>query len=216
MSGKALITTSLDGTLPLIAKGKVRDLYEVKPSILLFVATDRISAYDVIMANGIPRKGHLLTTITAHWFQILSNAIPNLQTHFLTLDLPSSIQENLSLRRQLQGRSMQVRKLRVLPIEAIVRGYITGSAWNEYKTKKTVHGESFDVELQESAPFPHGPIYTPSTKAPAGEKDENITRAQAEALIGAKHAARVEELALQLYTVAATYAAEHEIIIADT
>ena len=216
MSGKALTTTSLDGTLTLIAKGKVRDLYEVNPNTLLFVATDRISAYDVIMANGIPYKGQLLTTITAHWFQILSDAIPTLQTHFLTLDLPSSIIQYPSLYQQLQSRSMQVRKLRILPIEAIVRGYITGSAWSEYKTTKTVHGESFEVELQESMPFPHGPIYTPSTKAPAGEKDENITRAQAAALIGTKHATRVEELSLQLYTVAAAYAAERGIIIADT
>ncbi|CAF9928550.1 MAG: hypothetical protein GOMPHAMPRED_005163 [Gomphillus americanus] len=216
MSGKALTATSLDGILPLVAKGKVRDLYEINTNVLLFIATDRISAYDVIMANGIPHKGHLLTTITAHWFQVLSNAFPSLQTHFLTLDLPSPIVQDPSLCQQLQDRSMQVRKLRILPIEAIVRGYITGSAWSEYKETKTVHGESFDVELQESAPFPNGPIYTPSTKAPAGEKDENITRAQAAALIGTKHAARVEELALQLYTAAAAYASERGIIIADT
>lgn len=216
MTDSALTTTSLEGILPLIARGKVRDLYEIDHQTLLFVATDRISAFDKVMANGIPSKGRLLTLLSKHWFEILCKAIPDLKTHFLSTDLPPAIKQESPHHKLLQGRSMQIRKLRILPIEAIVRGYITGSAWAEYRLSKTVHGQSFSEELQESAPFPTGPIYTPSTKAPPGEKDENITRARAAEIIGPRHAARVEELALQLYTAASAYASARGVIIADT
>ncbi|KKK14750.1 phosphoribosyl-aminoimidazole-succinocarboxamide synthase, partial [Aspergillus ochraceoroseus] len=168
----ALTTTDLQGALPLIARGKVRDLYEVDEKTLLFVATDRISAYDVIMENGIPNKGVLLTLCTQKWFKILTDALPSLRTHFITLDLPPQIPT--SLRPVLQNRSMQVRKLRILPVEAIVRGYITGSAWKEYQKSGTVHGIPVAAGLRESEAFPDGPIYTPSTKAELGEHDENI------------------------------------------
>ncbi|RHZ57628.1 phosphoribosylaminoimidazolesuccinocarboxamide synthase [Aspergillus thermomutatus] len=210
---EALTNTDLQGVLPLIARGKVRDLYEVDDKTLLFIATDRISAYDVIMENGIPNKGVLLTLCTKAWFKILTDAIPSLRTHFITLDLPPQIPP--SLRPVLQNRSMQVRKLRILPIEAIVRGYITGSAWNEYKKSGTVHGIKVAPGLKESEAFPDGPIYTPSTKAEQGEHDENIHPDQAAAILG-EHASTVSSLALQLYKAAHAYALSRGVIIADT
>ncbi|KAJ5668012.1 uncharacterized protein N7477_006582 [Penicillium maclennaniae] len=211
---EALATTDLQGALPLVARGKVRDLYEVDDKTLLFIATDRISAYDVIMENGIPNKGVLLTLCTKTWFKILTEAVPGLRTHFLTLDLPPQIPA--SLRPVLQNRSMQVRKLRILPIEAIVRGYITGSAWIEYQKSGTVHGLAIPAGLQESEAFPNGPIYTPSTKAELGEHDENIHPDEAVKIVGEKYAARIAELALQLYKAAHAYALERGVIIADT
>ncbi|KAJ5335269.1 hypothetical protein N7452_007672 [Penicillium brevicompactum] len=187
---QALTTTDLQGALPLIARGKVRDLYEIDDKTLLFVASDRISAYDVIMENGIPNKGVLLTLCTQTWFKALTEANPALRTHFITLDLPPQVPE--SLRPVLQNRSMQVRKLRILPIEAIVRGYITGSAWNEYKKSGTVHGIQVPAGLQESEAFP------------------------AVAILGEKYAAIVAEMAVELYKTAHAYALERGVIIADT
>ncbi|PWY79415.1 phosphoribosylamidoimidazole-succinocarboxamidesynthase [Aspergillus sclerotioniger CBS 115572] len=211
---EAFTQTDLQGALPLIARGKVRDLYEIDDKTLLFVATDRISAYDVIMENGILNKGILLTLCTQKWFSILTSALPSLRTHFLTLDLPPQIPE--SLRPVLQNRSMQVRKLRILPIEAIVRGYITGSAWKEYQTSGTVHGIPVKEGLRESEAFPDGPIYTPSTKAEQGEHDENIHPDKAVEILGGKYAATVAALAIQLYKVAHEYALTRGVIIADT
>ncbi|KAJ5377756.1 Phosphoribosylaminoimidazole-succinocarboxamide synthase [Penicillium cataractarum] len=211
---EAITSFDLQGALPLVARGKVRDLYEVDEKTLLFVASDRISAYDVIMENGVPEKGVLLTLCTKTWFQILSEAIPTLRTHFITLDLPPQIPE--SLRPKLQNRSMQVRKLRILPIEAIVRGYITGSAWKEYQKSGTVHGIKVPAGLKESEAFPDGPIYTPSTKAELGEHDENIHPDQATAIVGEPYASTIASLAVQLYKAAHAYALERGVIIADT
>jgi phosphoribosylaminoimidazole-succinocarboxamide synthase len=211
---EAVTTFDLQGALPLVARGKVRDLYEVDEKTLLFVASDRISAYDVIMENGVPNKGVLLTLCTKTWFQILSEAIPTLRTHFITLDLPPQIPE--SLRPTLQNRSMQVRKLRILPIEAIVRGYITGSAWKEYQNSGTVHGIKVAPGLKESEAFPDGPIYTPSTKAELGEHDENIHPDQATAIVGEPYASIIASLAVELYKAAHAYALERGVIIADT
>ncbi|MCJ1400304.1 Bifunctional purine biosynthetic protein ade1 [Xylographa trunciseda] len=205
---------NLDGTFPLLASGKVRDLYTIDSKTLLFVASDRISAYDVIMKNGVPEKGALLTLLSAHWFHILSAAIPTLKTHFISLDLPTQIPQELHA--QLQNRSMQVRKLEIFPIEAIVRGYLTGSAWKEYQAKGTVHGMKVQPGLSESEAFPQGAIYTPSTKAEAGQNDENIHPDQAAKIVGEKYAKRIEQLALQLYSSAREYALERGIIIADT
>ncbi|KAH8426391.1 phosphoribosylaminoimidazolesuccinocarboxamide synthase [Aspergillus melleus] len=210
----ALTTTDLQGALPLIARGKVRDLYEVDEKTLLFVASDRISAYDVIMENGVPNKGILLTLCTQHWFRVLTAAIPSLRTHFLTLDLPPQVPE--SLRPVLQNRSMQVRKLKILPLEAIVRGYITGSAWKEYQKSGTVHGIPVKAGLQESEAFPDGPIYTPSTKAEQGDHDENIHPDQAVAIVGEPYASTIASLAVELYKTAHAYALERGVIIADT
>jgi len=208
------VITSLElSSLPRLASGKVRDLYEVDDKTLLFVATDRISAYDVIMANGIPLKGPLLTQISAHWFRVLSERIPGLKTHFLTLDPPAVL--SAADKALVRGRSMQVRKLKVFPIEAIVRGYITGSAWKEYAKAGTVHGIPQPAGLRECSPFPK-PIYTPSTKAELGEHDENISPEKAAEIVGDKYAGRIEALALQIYSAGAEYARERGIIIADT
>lgn len=209
-----LTQTELNGAMPLVAGGKVRDLYKVDSSTLLFVTTDRISAYDVIMANGVPNKGPLLCLMTAHWFRVLSEAIPGLQTHFITLDLPSQFPANL--REQYQNRCMQVRKLEIFKIEAIVRGYITGSAWSSYKKDETVCGIKIQSGLRESEAFPQGPMYTPSTKAERGDHDENIHPDEAAKIVGAKYAKRIKELALSLYRHAAAFALERGIIIADT
>ncbi|KAB8290543.1 hypothetical protein EYC80_010968 [Monilinia laxa] len=213
MTDLALTTLTLDG-LPKIAEGKVRNLYEIDEKTLLFVASDRISAYDVIMENGIPSKGSLLTLLSAHWFDVLTKLIPELKTHFLTLSLPSSISP--SQHSLLRNRSMQVRKLKIFPIEAIVRGYITGSAWKEYQKTSTVHGIQIPAGLQNSQAFPQGAIYTPSTKAEAGQNDENIHPSKAAEIVGEKYAQRIEDLAIKLYTTARDYAAERGIIIADT
>ncbi|KAL8873705.1 MAG: hypothetical protein Q9174_000868 [Haloplaca sp. 1 TL-2023] len=214
MASSTLLQTDLEGALPLVARGKVRDLYKVDDGTLLFITTDRISAFDVVMANAIPNKGCILTLLTVHWFKVLSAAIPGLQTHFRTLDLPPQIPDHV--RERYMYRSMQVRKLEVFKIEAIVRGYITGSAWSSYQKNGTVCGIEIQPGLQESEAFPGGPIYTPSTKAELGEHDENVHPDQAKEIVGAKYAKRIEELALSLYKHAAAYARERGIIIADT
>ncbi|KAK2592147.1 Bifunctional purine biosynthetic protein ade1 [Conoideocrella luteorostrata] len=211
----AALTTIDLSSLPKIASGKVRDLFNLPdPNALLFVASDRLSAFDVVMTNGIPNKGAILTLISAHWFRVLSERIPNLRTHFLSLDVPDGVTPSEA--GVIKNRSMQVRKLEVLKIEAIVRGYITGSAWKEYQTKGTVHGLSMPAGMQLSQKFPKA-IYTPSTKADAGAHDENIHPDDAWKEIGDRETAKkVEELALTIYNTAAEYAEERGIIIADT
>jgi phosphoribosylaminoimidazole-succinocarboxamide synthase len=167
----------------------------------------------VVLANGIPDKGKILTQISSHWFSVLSAQIPDLRHHLISLTPPLNLSPNE--RALVHGRSMQVKRLRVFPIEAIVRGYITGSAWKEYVEKGTVHGIPQEAGLQCCAPFPRGPIYTPSTKAPVGEKDENITPAQARNIVGEKYADRIAALAISIYKAAAEYAQSRDIIIAD-
>ncbi|MCJ1373921.1 Bifunctional purine biosynthetic protein ade1 [Loxospora ochrophaea] len=214
MDENVITDLNLAGELPLLARGKVRDLYEIDSGTLLMVASDRISAYDVIMQNGIPKKGALITLLSEWWFRFLSKSIPNLQTHFLSLNLPTQLSGNV--RRQLKHRSMLVQRLPVFKIEAIVRGYITGSAWKEYQAQGTVHGIKVKPGLQESEAFPQGPLYTPSTKAEAGKNDENIHPTEAAKIVGEKYAKRIEELALKLYKCAHEYAIGRGIIIADT
>ena len=202
-------------SLEKIASGKVRDLYTLPdPESLLFVASDRVSAFDVVLKNGIRNKGAILTLLSAHWFKVLTERIPNLRTHFLSLDVPMGVPpEEGSL---IKNRSMQVKKLEVIKIEAIVRGYITGSAWKEYQQKGTVHGLEMPKGMQLSEKFPE-PIYTPSTKAAPGEHDENIHPDDAWKEIGDKETAdKVKELSLQIYKTAAEYAEERGIILADT
>lgn len=218
----AIVTkTELDGILPLIARGKVRDIYEVNDTTLLFVATDRISAYDVIMNNAIPDKGILLTKLSEFWFHYLDKDIRN---HLVPLEngqtiwdhLPKELSENSKYREQLENRALLVRKFKLIPLEVIVRGYITGSAWKEYKSQGTVHGvKQDDTEMKESQQFPT-PIFTPSTKAEQGEHDENISIEQAEQLIGRELCGRVNDIAIKLYTKCRDYALTHGIIIADT
>lgn len=210
----ALTTISLP-SLQKIASGKVRDLFSLPdPNALLFVASDRLSAFDVVMTNGIPNKGAILTLMSAYWFRVLSERIPSLRTHFISLDVPAGIPaEEASV---VKNRSMQVRKLQVLKIEAIVRGYITGSAWKEYQAKGTVHGLAMPQGMRLAQKFPSA-IYTPSTKAEAGAHDENIHPDDAWKEIGDRETAdKVEALALTIYKTAAAYAEERGIIIADT
>ncbi|KAH8167691.1 hypothetical protein CIB48_g587 [Xylaria polymorpha] len=170
------IVTSVGLTsLPLVAKGKVREIYEAGNSTLLLVTSDRISAYDVILENGVQDKGTVLTLITNHWLNnVLPQHVPGLKHHLLSLSIPPTLSISPEERQRLRGRSMIVNKYRVFPVEAIVRGYITGSSWAEYKQKGTVHGLPQPSGLEQCQAFPGGPIYTPSTKAPAGEKDENV------------------------------------------
>ncbi|EFQ32675.1 saicar synthetase [Colletotrichum graminicola] len=211
----AASVTSVDLTgLKKIGQGKVRDVFEVDDKTLLFVASDRVSAFDVVMKNGIPDKGAILTHASAHWFKVLSDRVPGLKTHFLTLDPPAGLPAaDAAL---IKNRSMQVRRLKVIPLEAIVRGYITGSAWSEYKAKGTVHGIRVPEGMQQSQAF-ETPLYTPSTKAEQGEHDENIHPDEAARIVGdAALAKRVEELALALYSAARDYARERGIILADT
>lgn len=203
-------------SLPRIASGKVRDLFDLDDKTLLFVSSDRTSAYDVVMENGVPGRGAILTMISAFWFRVLSERIPGLRTHFVTLEPPPGrlTPDEAAL---VRGRSMQVRKFKVFPVEAIVRGYITGSAWAEYQQTGTVCGLDMPPGLRQCEAFPHGPIYTPSTKAELGQHDENISPARAAEIIGDPHlAARVQELALALYSAGRDYAAERGILIADT
>ncbi|AOA61210.1 N-succinyl-5-aminoimidazole-4-carboxamide ribotide (SAICAR) synthetase [Komagataella phaffii CBS 7435] len=215
----SIVNTDLDGILPLIAKGKVRDIYAVDENNLLFVATDRISAYDVIMTNGIPDKGKILTQLSVFWFDFLA---PYIKNHLVASNdkevfalLPSKLSEE-KYKSQLEGRSLIVKKHRLIPLEAIVRGYITGSAWKEYKNSKTVHGVKVENEnLQESDAFPT-PIFTPSTKAEQGEHDENISIEQAAEIVGKDICEKVAVKAVELYSAAKNLALLKGIIIADT
>ncbi|XP_014561083.1 hypothetical protein COCVIDRAFT_22787 [Bipolaris victoriae FI3] len=212
MSSKAVTNIDIQGKLPKVASGKVRDLYAIDDDTLLFVASDRISAYDVIMENGIPGKGALLTAMSIYWFNYLPTKVPGLKTHFITNDLPSSI----ASQTDLKDRSMQVRRLQILPIESIVRGYITGSGWSEYTKSGTVNGIKMPEGLIEGQKLPQ-PLWTPSTKAEVGGKDENISPEKAREMIGnEKIASKVEELSLAIYTAAASRAEEVGIVLADT
>ncbi|KAL0569356.1 Bifunctional purine biosynthetic protein ade1 [Marasmius crinis-equi] len=208
----ALVSTELPG-LTLISKGKVRDIYSTSsPDYLLFVATDRISAYDVILKNGIPDKGKLLTQISLFWFKKLEHIIPN---HFVTANVDEMPEEVGMYKAQLQDRTMLVRKAKVVQIEAIVRGYITGSAWSEYKKSGTVHGITLPAGLKESQKLPE-PLFTPSTKAEQGAHDENISPEQAAKLLGEDLYTQVSQASLKLYTEAAEYALSKGLILADT
>ncbi|MDA3960286.1 MAG: phosphoribosylaminoimidazolesuccinocarboxamide synthase [Planctomycetota bacterium] len=198
--------------LDLITRGKVRDLYRIDAEHLLFVASDRISAFDVIMDTPIPGKGKILTQLSLFWFDLLSPVSPN---HLVTADInemPAAVQKYAD---QLAGRSMLVRQLEILPVEAIVRGYITGSGWKEYRKQGTVCDIPLPEGLQESAKLA-APLYTPSTKAELGAHDENIHPDKAAEIIGAERAAAVSDKSIALYSAARDYAAERGIIIADT
>ncbi|KAH9990910.1 phosphoribosylaminoimidazole-succinocarboxamide synthase [Russula vinacea] len=212
MAAAALIDSNIPD-LKLLSKGKVRDIYATSsPDHLLFVASDRISAYDVILKNGIPDKGRVLTELSLFWFDKLRDIIPN---HVVTSRIEDMPEELHKHREQLEGRSILVKKAKVIPLEAIVRGYITGSAWAEYKKSGTAHGIPLPEGLQESQKLPT-PLFTPSTKAEQGAHDENISPEQAAALIGSELYDRVSHVALKLYTAAAEHAATRGLIIADT
>ncbi|KAH9868260.1 hypothetical protein J1614_007332 [Plenodomus biglobosus] len=215
MSSAAIVNIDIQGKLPKVASGKVRDLYAIDDATLLFVASDRISAYDVIMDNGIPGKGALLTAMSIYWFNYLPTQVPGLKTHFLNNNLPAPL-SSLPEAASLKDRSMQVRRLRILPIESIVRGYITGSGWSEYTKSGTVNGIALPKGLIEGQKLPN-PLWTPSTKAEVGGKDENISPEQARKIIADNGiAAKVEELSLAIYSAAASRAEAVGIVLADT
>jgi phosphoribosylaminoimidazole-succinocarboxamide synthase len=198
-------------SLKFLHRGKVRDIYEVDAQHLLIVQTDRLSAFDVILPDPIPGKGQVLTTVSNFWFGKLGHVIPN----HLTGIAPESVVKTDADRAQVAGRSFVVRKLKPLPIEAIVRGYLVGSGWKDYKKTGAVCGIALPAGLREAEKLPT-PLFTPSTKAAVGDHDENISYAQAVELLGEQRAAEVRDATLSLYTEAAEYAATRGIIIADT
>ncbi|KAH8818551.1 phosphoribosylaminoimidazole-succinocarboxamide synthase [Flagelloscypha sp. PMI_526] len=209
----ALTTTHLPN-LQLISRGKVRDIYAVpsEPTQLLFVATDRISAYDVILQNGIPDKGKILTELSIFWFSKLASIIPN---HFVTASIQDMPLEVREYKDQLDGRAMLVQRAEIIPIEAIVRGYLSGSAYEEYRKSGTINGMVAPQGLVQSSKF-REPIFTPSTKAEQGEHDENISHDKARTLVGDAVFNKIRDASLALYTTAAEYALAHEVILADT
>jgi phosphoribosylaminoimidazole-succinocarboxamide synthase (EC 6.3.2.6) len=197
-------------SLQLLSRGKVRDLYAVDDQRLLIVATDRLSAFDVVLPTPIPGKGAVLTEISHFWFKQLADVIPN----HLTGDTPESVVQ-ANERDQVSGRAMVVKRLKPLPVEAIVRGYLVGSGWKEYQSSGSVCDIPLPAGLAQAAQLPQ-PLFTPSTKAEVGAHDENIDFARAEELLGADIAAQVRDASLALYTRAAAYALTRGIIIADT
>ena len=197
--------------LELIHRGKVRDLYQVEDKLLM-VATDRISAFDVVMDDPIPNKGKVLTRLSLFWFDFLGDILPN---HLITADVdkyPSVCQPYLE---ELRGRSMLVKKAEPLPIECIVRGYLSGSFWKAYQKDTNVCGFALPPGMIESDKFDK-PLFTPSTKADLGEHDENISIAKMEELVGKEEAAKIIDVSMKLYQKAADYALNRGIIIADT
>lgn len=197
-------------SLPLLARGKVRDNYAVGTDRILMLASDRLSAFDVIMGEPIPGKGELLTQMALFWFAHLEGIIPN----HLTGDDPESV-VTAAERAQVRGRSMLVKRLKPLPVEAVVRGYLAGSGWAEYQQSQSVCGVALPPGLKNASPLP-APIFTPATKAEMGDHDENISFDRMAQIIGADLAARVRDTAIQLYTRAAAIALKKGIIIADT
>ena len=197
-------------SLPLLARGKVRDNYAVGSDRLLMVASDRLSAFDVVMGEPIPGKGRVLTKMALFWFARLGHIVPN---HLTGADPASVVADDE--RDQVRGRSMLVRRLRPLPVEAVVRGYLAGSGWKEYQTTGAVCGVMLPPGLQNASRLP-APIFTPATKAEMGEHDENIDFAKTSDMIGADLATRVRDISIRLYREAAEYALGRGIIIADT
>jgi phosphoribosylaminoimidazole-succinocarboxamide synthase len=197
--------------LELFASGKVRDVYQLGADHLLFVATDRISAFDFVLATGIPNKGRVLTQISLFWFDFLKDLVPN---HLVTADVsryPAEVQQYSS---QLRGRSIMVRRAEMFPVECVVRGYLSGSGWKEYKATGSVCGIKLPSGLRESEQLPE-PIFTPATKATTGH-DENISFEQMSKLVEPEDARQLRELSLAIYNKAANYARQKGIIIADT
>jgi phosphoribosylaminoimidazole-succinocarboxamide synthase len=207
--GPAVRQTTLQ-SLPLIARGKVRDLYAVGSDCMLMVASDRLSAFDVVMKAPVPGKGRLLTQMALFWFRKLESTCPN----HLTGEAPESVVAP-GERAQVEGRSMLVRRLKPLPCEAVVRGYVAGSGWKEYVKSGTVCGMALPPGLETTTPLAE-PIFTPATKAAVGDHDENISFAQLESLIGAERAAELRTTAIRLYRAAQAHAATRGIVIADT
>lgn len=206
----ALFETNIQ-SLPLLHRGKVRDIYVADNDKLLIIQTDRLSAFDVILPTPVPGKGRLLTALSSFWFEKLNHIIPN----HLTGIAPESVVTEME-REQVAGRAFVVKRLKSLPIEAIVRGYVVGSGWKDYQRTGAICGIALPVGLKEAAKLPDGAIFTPSTKAVAGAHDENISFSEVEKLLGRDLATQVRDKAIALYVEAADYAITKGIIIADT
>ena len=206
----AALLESTIRSLPLVAKGKVRDNYAVGTDRLLMVATDRLSAFDVVMGEPIPGKGEMLTRMALFWFGKLAHIVPN----HLTGEDPESVVAP-DEREQVRGRSMLVKRLKPLPVEAVVRGYLAGSGWKEYQQGRAVCGVALPAGLKNASKLP-APIFTPATKAEMGSHDENISFDRMKEIVGGELARQVREASLRLYTEAAAFALQRGIIIADT
>lgn len=203
-----------DLPLPLHRRGKVREVYEVSDEHLLIVASDRVSAFDVVMAESVPHKGAVLTQLSAFWFTELAGISPS---HYVTCELSDILVAAPALAEhadEVAGRSMLVRRARPVPFECVVRGYLAGSAWQEYKAHRTLAGENMPADLVESAKLP-SPLFSPATKAETGH-DENIRHAQVQAVLGDELADELRRRSLALYEAGSTRAAEAGLIIADT
>ena len=205
-----LITSNL-GNIPLLSRGKVRDLYAIGDELLL-VATDRISAFDHVLATGIPGKGKILTQISLFWFDLLSDIVPN---HVITAkvrEFPAALQP---FHEQLEGRSMLVKRANMFPVECVARGYLAGSGWKDYQRTGAVCGIALPTGLEDGSRLPE-PLFTPATKSQDGAHDENISYAEIEARIGAAEAAELRRLTLAIYAKAAAHAESRGLILADT
>jgi len=198
-------------SLPLLARGKVRDVYEIGDEHLLMVTTDRLSAFDVVLPDPIPGKGAVLTAVSNFWFRQTQDIIPNHLTELTLADVLPDERE----RAEVEGRAIVTRKLRALPVEAIVRGYLIGSGWKDYQNSGSVSGIALPAGLQMADKLPEA-IFTPSTKADAGDHDENIDFEKTRLLLGDALAQQVQDVSLKIYTSCAAYALQRGIIIADT
>lgn len=210
ISTDAMFESAIPG-LPLIGRGKVRDIYSVDEKHLLIVTTDRLSAYDVVLPDAVPMKGKVLTDISLRWFQMMADLVDNQLTELSVGDVVEDAQLELALR----GRSLVVKRLKPLPIEAVVRGYLIGSGWRDYKDTGQTSGIALPTGMQQAEKLPHT-LFTPASKADAGEHDENISFDDVVALLGEKLATRVRDLSISIYERAAAYALARGIIIADT
>ncbi len=210
MTDTPLLSTDLP-SLTKVHEGKVRDIYAIDGATMLMVSTDRLSAFDVILPNGIAHKGAMLTQMANFWFEKLADVVPN---HLTGID-PATVVKTVAERKQLGARAVVVKKLKPLPLEAIVRGYITGSGWKEYQTSGTICGIALPAGLREAQQLEE-PIFTPSSKAEVGDHDENITLKQAADLVGEDLLKQIIDASIALYSKAAEYARTRGIIIADT
>ena len=211
MNAPAALFESSISNLNLLSRGKVRDIYEIDDYHLLIVTTDRLSAFDVVLPDPIPGKGRVLTSVSNFWFEKMKHVIPN---HLAKLKLEDIIPDAKEC-AQVMGRSIIVKRLKPLPVEAIVRGYLIGSGWKDYQKSGTVCGITLPKGLQQAQQLPEA-IYTPSSKAAVGDHDENISFEQTIPLLGKEIAEKIKQVSLTLYTEAAKFAKEKGIIIADT
>ena len=207
----ALLGTDL-GSLPLLARGKVRDIYAASDAELVFIATDRISAFDHVLGSGIPDKGRILTQISLFWFEFLRDVVPN---HLVTADVAEFPAQLQPYAAQLEGRTMIVRRAEMFPVECVARGYLSGSGWKDYQATGSVCGIPLPAGLRESDQLPE-PIFTPAAKINTGGHDENISFATVVETIGAEHAEALRDLTMAIYAKARDHAAQCGVILADT